>query len=252
MNRRVKQLTYGGFYLFLFLLLFSFLYFTFFKPGPSCSDGIQNQAEEGIDCGGPCSKVCFPENFSDLEVTQTKIFKIGLNQISLFAEVKNSNTSLAVDSFDYVFNLYDDNDNLIQAFSGNSFVYSADTSYVLIPGLNVTSSLAKRGELIVKSPDWVKKDTLIKPKLKINDVSTFIDDGRIKISGAITNEDVMKFSKVKIIGIILGRFNKPIGASLTELNNLESNQTLHFEIIHPYLPDVNFSVTKVVAFPDQN
>jgi len=24
------------------------------KPCPSCEDGIQNQGEEGIDCGGPC------------------------------------------------------------------------------------------------------------------------------------------------------------------------------------------------------
>ncbi len=30
-------------------------------PCPSCSDGIQNQNEEGIDCGGPCPWPCEPE-----------------------------------------------------------------------------------------------------------------------------------------------------------------------------------------------
>jgi hypothetical protein len=29
--------------------------------GPTCSDGIQNQGETGIDCGGPCATVCPPE-----------------------------------------------------------------------------------------------------------------------------------------------------------------------------------------------
>src|SRR5436853_6975316 len=24
-------------------------------PAPTCSDGIQNQGETGVDCGGPCS-----------------------------------------------------------------------------------------------------------------------------------------------------------------------------------------------------
>jgi hypothetical protein len=28
------------------------------EPCPSCSDGIQNQGEEGVDCGGPCPKAC--------------------------------------------------------------------------------------------------------------------------------------------------------------------------------------------------
>ncbi len=27
-------------------------------PDPTCNDGIQNQGEEGVDCGGPCTAVC--------------------------------------------------------------------------------------------------------------------------------------------------------------------------------------------------
>ena len=27
-------------------------------PSPSCSDGVQNQCEGGIDCGGPCAEAC--------------------------------------------------------------------------------------------------------------------------------------------------------------------------------------------------
>jgi len=32
---------------------------------PTCSDGAQNQGEEGIDCGGPCGAVCPPPTCSD-------------------------------------------------------------------------------------------------------------------------------------------------------------------------------------------
>ena len=31
------------------------------KPCPTCSDGIQNQGEQGVDCGGPCPWKCPPE-----------------------------------------------------------------------------------------------------------------------------------------------------------------------------------------------
>lgn len=32
--------------------------------GPTCSDGIQNQGETGVDCGGPCSSACQPSTCS--------------------------------------------------------------------------------------------------------------------------------------------------------------------------------------------
>lgn len=31
------------------------------EPEPTCSDGIQNQNETGVDCGGPCSECSTPE-----------------------------------------------------------------------------------------------------------------------------------------------------------------------------------------------
>jgi predicted nucleic acid-binding Zn ribbon protein len=31
------------------------------SPCPTCSDGIQNQAETETDCGGPCPNICQSE-----------------------------------------------------------------------------------------------------------------------------------------------------------------------------------------------
>ena len=35
------------------------------NPAPTCSDGIQNQGETGIDCGGPCPAICPPPSCVD-------------------------------------------------------------------------------------------------------------------------------------------------------------------------------------------
>jgi len=43
------------------------------KPCPSCTDGIQNQGEEGIDCGGPC-KPC-PVTTITVTTTSTTVIK---------------------------------------------------------------------------------------------------------------------------------------------------------------------------------
>jgi len=37
---------------------------------PTCSDGIQNQGEQGFDCGGPCAAVCPPATCDDTLLNQ--------------------------------------------------------------------------------------------------------------------------------------------------------------------------------------
>ena len=41
-------------------------------PVPTCSDGIRNQGEEGVDCGGPCAD-CPPNNCSNLPLVDYPI-----------------------------------------------------------------------------------------------------------------------------------------------------------------------------------
>lgn len=40
------------------LATFAIISFAIFYEVPTCIDRMQNQGEEGIDCGGPCSSVC--------------------------------------------------------------------------------------------------------------------------------------------------------------------------------------------------
>lgn len=45
-------------------------------PCTTCSDGIQNQGEEGVDCGGPCSKRC--------PIDSEGLFNVGLYVVLVF------------------------------------------------------------------------------------------------------------------------------------------------------------------------
>ena len=56
-TRFVKQLLFGG----IFLAIIGGIGWWFFRlavPAPSCTDGIQNGQEEGLDCGTVCGKSC--------------------------------------------------------------------------------------------------------------------------------------------------------------------------------------------------
>jgi hypothetical protein len=89
-------------------------YFTLHKA-PSCIDNIENQGEEGIDCGGPCSRLCSALE-KDPIVSYARPVQSG-TRTDVVAYIQNPN-SAAVKSAKYVVELYDANRALIGSATG--------------------------------------------------------------------------------------------------------------------------------------
>ncbi|MEK7180965.1 MAG: hypothetical protein AAB738_01340 [Patescibacteria group bacterium] len=244
MNRRLKQLIYGFFYFLLLAFIGWGFYLNFIKADPTCFDKTQNQNEEEIDCGGPCSLSCFPAGFSNkLEIIQQKIFRLDSGHVSLFAEVKNPNADFAAKNFKYTLNAYDNSDKVIVGITGDLFLYAGETGYILAPNLEVGSSSPSRLEVILDKAEWVKSDDFKKPEISIEGISFSTDNNQIKISGSLANQSIWKLNEIKIIAIFNGRFGKPVGASETELPVIAPNTREPFAISHPFLADVNLPAT---------
>lgn len=249
MNRRPKQLIYGLFYLLILAFIFVGLYLLFLKPGPSCSDGIKNQGEAGVDCGGPCAKICFPADFEELQVVQEKFFRLPAGRVSFFAEIKNSNPDLAAKNFKYAFELSNDQGQLLDSESGDAFVYANDTSYLLIPNLAVAQASAYKLKVEVSGVEWTPKESLPKPLLTFKDTEISLVGNEIIARGLLVNQSFKPLIEVRILAIFYGRFGKPIGASETILNNLLPDQSQTFVVNHPPLSEVDSAATRLIAIP---
>ena len=53
-----RQLFYALGALFIVVVLGTLVWYGFFYQRATCTDNIQNQNEEGVDCGGVCAKLC--------------------------------------------------------------------------------------------------------------------------------------------------------------------------------------------------
>ena len=69
MQRRIKKIVYGVFWNALLLGIVILVYITWLVPKPSCTDGIQNQNETGVDCGGSCT-ACSLKHLEQMRVVQ--------------------------------------------------------------------------------------------------------------------------------------------------------------------------------------
>ncbi len=75
-----KQVSIGLVYFLILILLGAGAYFAFFQKKPTCFDKIQNQKEEGVDCGGPCVLSCEHLTIKNIEVSEVKFLSLKNNQ----------------------------------------------------------------------------------------------------------------------------------------------------------------------------
>ncbi len=102
--RRVQYLI--AFFVLVFLIGWV-LYYIYWNEDPTCSDGLMNGDERGIDCGGSCLIMCLSD------VTQPNIlwaesFKIVDGQYNAVAYIENRNRTIGTPRLPYTFKLYDD------------------------------------------------------------------------------------------------------------------------------------------------
>lgn len=79
-------------------------------PQATCNDGVRNQNELDIDCGGECQKVCKSE-YLPITVDVAKAIQTGTTTYKLFGLLKNPNADFKPTEILYKFYIYDKDGN---------------------------------------------------------------------------------------------------------------------------------------------
>lgn len=93
------------FLLFLALIVGAPIFLSIYER-PTCEDGRMNQGERGVDCGGPCIRLC-PADFSTPKILWAHSSRVVPGVYNVMAYGENPNQSVALSSIRYLFKLYD-------------------------------------------------------------------------------------------------------------------------------------------------
>ena len=139
-----KKITYIVSVLFIFAIILAVILFSFFNKKPTCFDGIQNQGEKGIDCGGPCNVLCRSDYFNPIIAWGPRWEKVPNNgTYNFLTYIQNPNAQAGAYNAPYDFRVYD-NDNVLlyqktdMAFipPNSNFVIFEDDFTVILPFLS--------------------------------------------------------------------------------------------------------------------
>ena len=254
--RLVKQLLYGAFYLLIIIIIFWLAYILFLKPAPTCFDKIKNQGETGTDCGKPCSP-CEIAQLKPLTIDWAMALPARENEISLLAEITNSNPNFGAQAFSYQFTIIGPFGALLKTVKGQSFIYTGEKKYLIEPPLKINSQDVSRVELSIEKESvvWQSEKELVKPKLSVRSVRTNIADKNIAVNGLLKNEYPLLISQLKIIAILYNRQNRVSNASFTTLTDLKGFEERFFGVELPKDENVNqldLNQTKIFIEPGIN
>ena len=214
----------------------SFAGYTVFKPQASCMDGVLNQEEEKIDCGGPCA-ACKVVRFSDVEVVVYHLFSAG-GAYDALAQVRNPNSQHGTRALAYTFHFFDESKKVIAEKKGTTYLLAGQTRYIVENNIGVKESVAFVTFTVDSLGAWEAQETLTEQgalpifSKKYERVGAS-EQGFAKVTGTVENQSDYTFASVDVHIVLVDKNKKPIAVGKTELSNVRSHEGRSFVVLFP-------------------
>ena len=221
-------------YLFLTLVLLGAIgaaLYVYYKPIASCQDGIKNQDELGIDCGGSCLQVC-PTEIQDLRVVWSRVLKVGEGKYDSAVFVENPNPRHGIKQLNYSLRVVDRDNILIADIPGQILLNPKEQLIIFNSRLNVGLRVPARVIFeITDPPVWQKIERPI-PKLTMIKKG-FINTPRPQFLVSITNESLDGLKDIEVIVVLSDLDGNAIAVSSTFVETLDPGETRELSFTWP-------------------
>lgn len=237
MKRLIKKFFYGIFYLAILGLLGLGFYNSLLKPPASCFDGVQNQGEEGVDCGMTvCGKICLPMDIRPVAQSgKVEVTALGQGKYSLLVLVANPNSEYALESFNYKFDFRNSAGEIVNTLTGNSFIYGGEQKYISKPGVEIGALDVATVSFSLGDENWVKAIDFEQPSIEGSTKSEKTTGG-IRVSGVMRNSSVYNLPIVTAVAVFTSSGGEILGTATTQVDNLNVGDSKDFTIFHPLFP----------------
>lgn len=193
-----------------------------FSKTPTCSDGVQNQDETGVDCGGSCAYLC-TAGMQPPTVLFTKALSNGAGRTDVVASIENKNTAAAAKNVPYKITLYGSGQAFIQEVTGTLDLPPGATVPIYVPRIvSGKQEVVKAFLSITASPQWF---ALVANARRVPLVSSATQGGTAdapRIEAILTNPTAIPFTNVQTIVVVHDTLGDVIAASETVIPSISA------------------------------
>ena len=235
--RQKKQFIIGGVY-FLIIFLLSVGVYWQLKPKATCFDNVKNQNEEGIDCGGICTKKCPPVSHLTPKIKEVGFLPSGFSdQYDIYAKIENPNQSLGIKKINYIVNLKGVNEEILATGGGDVFFLPGETKYIIINNLSSSVLPVKAEITFEKNIEWVEAtEQYLRPDIQAvnreyGEVVSGV--GFAQAKALVRNNSQWDLSQISIAVILRDEQGKIIALNTTKMNSVLAGESREFVVNWP-------------------
>lgn len=221
--RTRRKLIYTLIALLPLILIAGVIYVTTFFPEPTCFDGLQNQNEEGIDCGGVCERIC-QDPLADLDVVWSRSFLVSDSIYNAVAYIENPNSDLIARDVPYKFRIYDKDNILITERRGVVNLFSQPKTAIFISGINTRNrALGRTVFEFLEQPYWEESpytDVQFGIENRNLDVSSYPE-----LSLDVVNKNTRSFRNIVLVAFIYNNSGEAVHVSQTVIDSLDLQES---------------------------
>ncbi|HHX58325.1 MAG TPA: hypothetical protein GX706_00975 [Candidatus Moranbacteria bacterium] len=237
MKRVLKRVLILVTYLVIALSLGLVFYF-FLKPASSCEDGIRNQGEAQVDCGGPCRPCSSVVSLQELEMGEIEWINQAENNYDVTIQVRNPNEFYGVAKFK--FKIYDRIKGETEASWQEGFILPGETKRLIAYGVTAVNDQAP--DFVIKldkdSFIWEKFSDYAMPNLEIyNPAYQELEQGSpffSRVNGVVVNNSNVDLETIKVKVFLKDDQNKLLATGEQAMNTVQAGNRREFIINFPH------------------
>lgn len=202
----------------------------------TCFDGMKNQNEEGVDCGGVCQEQC-SFDAQDLIVGKMGVVPAGIaGKYDFYVQITNPNATFGNKNFYYSLNFKNSAGDVLASRKGSNFILPGERKYVIES--NIDSVIVPTSfDFAINSSDWVEfNDYYEKPDLEIVNKNYSEVSGGVGFSeayGLLKNKSNFDFDLIKVEVILKDDKGNVLALNSTQMSTVAAGEQRDFRISWP-------------------
>jgi hypothetical protein len=224
-----------------------FIYQKLQKP-PSCYEGVKNQNERDVDCGGICQIACFANVKQDPDIQWSRAYYVAPGIYNLAAYIQNPNLDYISKPTKYSFRVYDEKNVLITIREGVVGIPTSKVFTIFEPTIDTGQATPKIVTFDFSEPVvWIEYYGN-KPELEVTEQILSRIDTVPKLDAKIINKTLNTYKNVEVVAIVYDEQGNGVLASRTFIDSIGDKGEVN--VVFTWPEAINFKPSKIEVIPN--
>jgi Mg-chelatase subunit ChlD len=215
-----RRIIYGAIFILVVAAILAYPIYSIFHQPASCTDGRQDQGEQGVDCGGPCAKLCTALEAPPVTLWQ-QVFTVEPGIYTAVAYLENPNKNASASAVPFEFDLYDASGTLLLKQNGTTDIPAGKNFAVIAPGVTSSTTIASAA-FSLGNFNWYRPQNstpLVVSNIVFSTTTTPI------VEATIGNPSYTAVGRTNVVAIVYNDAGNAVAASETYIGSVDANSS---------------------------